>query len=268
LELSAVGFYVSRDSVFNRIVATGPTSGSDRQVRRLDNMVFAGPSVAMVWDNALYGYTGPIAGRRYRIGVGRYFGDVEVTDLIFDFRQYFNLGGQWVFATRLTGLSRTGRSEREFRLYWGGPYFIRGYDGGSFSAAECSASLARVEDLEATLCPVRDQLIGSGVAFGSAEFRFPIFNFLDLGFAPLGLPPLDAAFFFDIGAAFNRFDQLTWSREPGANPWTVRKPVAGFGAGLRMNIAYAVLRLDYSVPLHRPDKRGLGVWSIAFGPTF
>ncbi|NIR44827.1 MAG: BamA/TamA family outer membrane protein [Gemmatimonadetes bacterium] len=268
LEFSAVGFHVSRDSVFNRIVTTGTSSTNDRQIRPLEDLVFAGPAVAVVWDNALYGYTGPIAGRRYRIGVGRYFGDVQVTDLTFDFRQYFNLGGQWVFATRLTTTSRTGRDEREFRLYWGGPYFIRGYDGGSFSVAECSASLARVEDLEATLCPVRDQLIGSGVAFASAELRFPIFNFLDLGFAPLGLPPLDAVFFFDVGAAFNRFDQLVWSRGPEANPWTVRQPVAGFGAGLRMNIAYTVLRVDYSVPLHRPDKRGLGVWSIAFGPTF
>jgi len=86
-----------------------------RQVERLDNMVFAGPSVALVWDNALYGYMGPIMGSRYRIGVGHYFGDVQVTDVTLDYRRYFNLGGQWTLATRLSTYSRTGPNESEFR---------------------------------------------------------------------------------------------------------------------------------------------------------
>jgi hypothetical protein len=268
IELAAVGFYVSRDSVYSRIVTTGTGNQSDRQVDRLDNMVFAGPSIALVWDNALYGYMGPIMGSRYRIGLGHYFGDVQVTDITFDYRRYFNLGGQWTLATRLSSYSRTGPDEREFRLYWGGPYYIRGYDGGSFTLDECAASLRRVDGLNATLCPVRDQLIGSSIAIGSAEFRFPIFNLLDLGFAPLGLPPLGGVLFFDIGAAFNRFEQLAWSRPPGANPWLVRQPLAAWGCGIRMNFGYAVIRLDYTIPLDRPDKRSMGVWSISFGPMF
>ncbi len=266
LELSGVGFFISRDSVVDR-VGVGIPGGSDRETLRLENLVFVGPSVALVWDNALYGFTGPIAGRRYRIGLGRYFGDVGITDLTLDIRNYWNLGGQFVLATRITSFSRSGPGEQEFRIYWGGPYFIRGYDGSSFNAAECAESGKRVRDLLTTLCPVRDQLIGSSVALASAEFRFPVFNFLDLGFVPLGLPPVDGAFFFDVGVAFNSLDQLAWSRGPGVDPVDVRTPMAAFGAGLRVNLLQNVLRVDYAVPLDRPDHKS-GVWSLSFGPTF
>jgi Tol biopolymer transport system component len=266
LELSALGVYISRDSVIDRVVP-GANGGADRFTVRLENLMFAGPSIALVFDNALYGYTGPIAGRRYRIGVGRYFGDVGIYDLTFDVRNYFNLGGQFTMAARLTTYSRSGQGEREFRLYWGGPYYIRGYDGGSFSAAECARSIARVADTVTTLCPVRDQLIGSSVVVASTEFRFPIFNFLDLGFVPLGLPPIDGAIFFDMGVAFNRFSQLAWSLPPGADPVDVRSPLASMGASLRINILYNVFRVDYAFPLDRPFQRD-GVWSLSFGPTF
>ncbi len=266
LELSAVGVYISRDSVIDRVVP-GATGGSERSTVRLENLMFAGPSIALVFDNALYGYTGPIAGRRFRIGVGRYFGDVGIYDLTFDVRNYFNLGGQFTLAARLTAFSRSGQGEREFRLYWGGPYYLRGYDGGSYSAAECARSIAGVADQITTLCPVRDQLIGSSIVLTSAEFRFPIFNFLDFGFVPLGLPPIDGAVFFDMGVAFNRFSQLAWSRPLGADPVDVRSPLAAIGASLRINILYNVFRVDYSYPLDRPGRRA-GVWSLSFGPTF
>ncbi len=266
LEISAVGVYLSRDSIVDRVL-TGAESRRERATRRLENLVFAGPAVALVWDNALYGYTGPIAGRRYRVGLGKFFGDVSVTDATLDLRNYWNLGGQFLIATRLTGYSRSGPGEDEFRLYWGGPYFIRGYDGSSFNARECTESVREVRELVTTLCPVRDQLIGSSVALGSAEFRFPVFNFLDLGVVPLGLPPLAAVLFFDIGVAFNSFDQLIWRRPAGVDPYDVRAPVAAYGAGLRVNLFYNVFRIDYSVPLDRPHHRH-GVWSLSFGPAF
>ncbi len=223
--------------------------------------------MALVWDNALFGFTGPISGRRLRLEVGRYFGDVPVNVVTVDLRNYWHLKARFALATRLTSYARLGPGEDEFRVYWGGPYYIRGYDGGSFNATECTESLARVRDLRTTRGPVRDQLIGSSVAFGSAEFRFPVLGFLDLGFVPLGLPPVDGALFFDIGTAFNSLDQLAWSRAPETDPLDVRTPVASYGAGLRINILYNVFRIDYAVPLDRPDHRA-GVWSVSFGPTF
>ncbi len=266
VEIAATGVYLSRDSVVDRFVV-GPSGGGERSVQQLENRVFAGPSLALVWDDALFGFSGPISGRRYRVELGRFFGDVAVNNLRLDLRNYLNLGGQYALATRFTSYSRSGPDERDFRVYWGGPYFIRGYDGGSFSLSECTESVRSVDDLITTFCPVRDQLIGSSVAFASAEFRFPIFGFLDLGFVPLGLPPVGGVVFFDVGAAFNSFDQLTWSRRPGEDPYDRRTPLAAYGAGLRVNILYNVIRIDYAVALSRPN-RSAGVWSLSFGPSF
>jgi len=266
IEVSASGFYVSRDSIVDRVMV-GLTGSGDRTARRLENMVFAGPAVALVWDNVLFGYTGPISGRRYRLEVGRYFGDIVVNNITVDLRHYFNFGGQVALATRLSTYSRSGPDEHDFRVYWGGPYYVRGYDGGSFSLAECAASVMQVADLSTTLCPVRDQLIGSSLVLGSAEFRFPFFNFLDLGFVPLGLPPMGGVLFFDVGTAFNSFGQLAWSRPPGADPYDVRTPLAAVGGGLRINILYNIFRIDYAYPLNRDFHRS-GIWSLSFGASF
>ncbi len=266
LEISAAGVYMSRDSVVDR-VTVGITASGDRSTLRLESRVFAGPALGLVWDNALFGFTGPIAGQRYRIEFGRFFGDVAINSLTLDFRQYLNLGGRYALAARLTTYARTGPDDDEFRVFWGGPYYLRGYDGGSFDVEECSESVRRVSDPITTLCPVRDQLIGSSIAFASTELRFPILQFLDLGFLPLGLPPVDGVLFFDVGAAFNSFDQLAWTRAPAADPYDVRAPVASYGAGIRVNLLYNVFRLDYAVPLHRPRHR-TGVWSLSFGPSF
>jgi outer membrane protein assembly factor BamA len=251
----------------DQFVLAPSATTTDRLSERVETLVFAGPSAALVWDNALFGFTGPIAGRRYRVEVARYFGDVELNEVAVDLRNYWNLGGQHALTSRLLGIWRSGSSSDQFRVYWGGPYFLRGYDGTSFGREECLESAKRVVAEFVTGCPVRDQLIGSSLALLSTELRFPIFNFLDLGVVPLGLPPLDGALFFDVGAAFNSVGELVWRREVQEDPFTVRKPLASYGAGLRLNIFYAVVRLDYAVPLDRPDHGG-GIWSLSFGPTF
>ncbi len=267
VEFSLTGAYISRDSVVDQLRVTATSSAVDRSTHRVESFVLTGPSLALVWDNTLFGYTGPIAGRRYRVEVARYFGDFDLSAVNLDFRNYWNFRRQFSFATRLVSLWRAGRSVDEARLYWGSPYFIRGYDRGSFSADECVESVRQVDDPVTSACPVRDQLIGSSVAFLNTEFRLPIFNFLDFWVVPLGLPPVDAMLFFDVGVAYDSIDQLVRSRGAGADPFDLRSPVGAYGAGLRINILYSVLRLDYAVPLNRPNHSG-GIWSISFGPTF
>lgn len=267
VEFGLTGAYISRDSVVDRFTVGPTTTRSDRVSDRVENLMLAGPSLALVWDNALFGFTAPIAGRRYRLEVSRFFGNVEVNDVLVDFRNYLNLGGQYALATRLLGLWRSGPSRDQFRVYWGGPYFLRGYDGGSFGRSECEASAGRVRSEFTTGCPVRDQLVGSSLALANVEMRFPIFNFLDLGVVPLGLPPVDGVAFFDVGTAFDDPAELAWSRARSADPSVLRSPLASYGFGLRVNISYIVLRVDYAIPLDRPDHRG-GIWSLAFGPGF
>jgi outer membrane protein assembly factor BamA len=245
---------------------------------------------ALVFDNSLFGWTGPIYGRRYRAQVSRTFGTFELNEAMLDFRNYWNYKQSVVFASRFTALHRTGRDADRFGVYWGGPYYIRGYDAGSFElgANECETSRRYGGEESVSACPVRDQLIGSSAAFMNLELRVPIIKELQIGLIG-AFPPVDLVTFFDGGLAWDNeicmntsaLDpnscaegaaekvHVVWDRKPGQDPYFWREPVFSYGAGLRINIFYTVLRLDYSVPVNRPDRSFRdGVFSLSFGPSF
>jgi outer membrane protein assembly factor BamA len=58
---------------------------------------------------------------------------------------------------------------------------------------------------------------------------------------------------------------VVWRREHGEDPYLVREPLFSYGVGLRINVFYTVLRIDYAFPLNR--ERG-GMWSLGLGPSF
>ena len=255
---------------------------------RIETMKYLQPMAALVFDNSLFGWTGPIFGRRYRAQISHTIGDLGFTEGLLDFRNYWNYKKSIVFAARLVGLSRTGNDSERFAAYWGDPYYIRGYDAGSFelNSEECARSRGASA---ASPCPVRDQLIGSSAAFMNLELRMPVIKELQIGF--LGaFPPIDLVTFFDGGVAWDdklcmrasafrpgecaagqeRDINLVWNREPGQDPFLYRAPVFSYGVGLRFNVMYAVLRFDYSVPMNRPERSSWrdGVFSLSFGPSF
>lgn len=255
--------------------------------QRYDGFGYFQPEVALVFDNSLMGWTGPIYGRRYRAQLSRTIGDLNFTEALLDFRNYTNWKQRVVLATRLVGLTRLGAEADRFGLYWGGPYYIRGYDYNSFEplSPECIDSRFYGDEVSISRCPVRDQLVGSSAAFLNTELRFPIITELQIGF--LGaFPPVDAVAFFDGGIAWDSrvcraFDytrrdncaagesenvRVTWDRKPGEDPYLVREPLFSYGLGLRLNVFYTIIRLDYSWPLNRPDRGG--VLSFSFGPSF
>ena len=283
LELGASATYIKRDRLYRGYMINGQPVDEDE---RLFDATFFQPVAALVFDNSLFGWTGPIYGRRYRLQASRTFGDYEFTELLVDFRNYMNWKRRVVFATRLLGLTRIGRDADWFTLFWGGPYFLRGYDGGSFDldSTECTA-FSGPDGGSVSSCPVRDQLIGSSAALMNLELRFPIIKELQIGF--LGnFPPVDAVLFFDGGVAWDnevctaldlsRPDRceagqwekvrVVWDRKPGEDPYLVREPLFSYGFGLRFNIFYTVLRLDYAFPVNRPDRSGR--FSVSFGPSF
>lgn len=289
LELGASGVLYQTDLVyFGRYLASGEVLN---HAQRIDNLSFVQPLAALVFDNSLFGWTGPIYGRRYRAQFSRAFGNFEFSEALLDFRNYWNYKRNLVFATRLIGLTRFGADARRFSAFWGSPYYLRGYDAKSFdlSSAECDWNRLNGQTESRAVCPVRDQLIGSSVAFLNTELRVPLIKELQIGF--LGaFPPVDFVTFFDGGVAWDseicvqasvrnprrcadgrtqKID-LAWRRKPGDDPYLVRQPLFSYGVGLRLNVFYTVLRMDYAIPLSRPARSGLGdgVFSISFGPSF
>jgi Tol biopolymer transport system component len=205
IELAGYGVAVSRSVFEQSHVAFGAPQQIDA-----DMLYYAGPEIALVTDNVVYSYYGPVYGRRARISTAQAFGDVQYNTTIGDYRQYFPLGSSAVFALRLLGGVSRGNTPQIFRI--GGPETIRGLSYG--------------------------QLEGNHIGIFNAELRFPLVETLRLGW-PLrvGLGGIGGVLFFDAGGAWwenarfiknGRFDDLT----------------GGYGFGFRLGLGYFALKYD------------------------
>ncbi len=219
-------------------------------------------NVAWVSDNALWGYVGPISGRRYRFQVQPQLGSWQWIDYLADYRRYdpilFNF---LTVATRFMTDVTVGRDEHFAYKYIGLPQYVRGYDRQNFYSYSCGAFGSVT-----TNCNTQS-LLGSRIAVANAELRFPVINRLELGILPIALPPVEGAFFYDAGVAWSAENtlQLRAPKDPQANP-NVRYPYRSYGVGVRVNLFnYAVLRWDYAKPVsidHKP------LWVFSIGPNF
>src|SRR5437870_11862660 len=100
-------------------------------------------------------------------------------------------------AARVMHVGRYGKDSEDPRLsdlFVGYPFLIRGYNDGSFTADE-----------EA----VFDRLLGSRVGLANLEMRLPLLGALGVLPSP-GVPPLEAAIFYDAGAAWRSGDKPTF----------------------------------------------------------
>ncbi len=210
-------------------------------------------SAALVWDTSISGITSPIRGSRARLDVSQSTGTLQYSGLLADYRTYFMPKQPFTFAFRGLYYGRYGRDAGNGilpTLFLGYPGLVRGYDQGSFQAGECGIQ-------PDGSCPVFDRLIGSRVAIGNAELRFPLWGaFGGSGF--YGPLPIEGAIFADAGIAFGGVDGFTGVNE---------KWVRSVGAAIRANLfGFAVAEINYVRPLDRPG-RGW-IWQFNFMPGF
>jgi Tol biopolymer transport system component len=221
------------------------------------------PSVAMVFDNSLFGYTAPFYGRRWRLEYAQTIGSWKFSQVTADYRRYDKIAGPVIFASRLLYFGRIGRDAESFRIFGGSTELIRGNTSGSYRRHEClNANDANTQ----TGCAALDRLVGTQVGVASAEIRFPILT-PAFGFLPQGFPPIEGSLFYDVGLTWDESSVLRWNRQAGDDPLRVRTPLQTFGASVRMNLfGFAVARLDYSIPQERRGVKGL--WTLSLGPAF
>ena len=171
-------------------------------------------------DNTLWLPTGPIDGERYNLTAGLVndlsHGRFDSWLVSADIRKYLRTSLHSAVALRVQGYASGG--ERPRRISIGGPWGLRGY-------------------------PRYGYVSGTQAWLVNAEYRFPITDFLTIGF-PFGsarFPGVQGALFLDYGRA--------WS------PSTTRRGVLGSsGLGLRMPIGPPlVLRLDIGYRLGTSD---------------
>jgi Tol biopolymer transport system component len=224
---------------------------------------YISPRIAFVHDNALFSYVGPFAGSRSRFGFSPSFGSEQFMNYVADYRRYL-FARPFTLAFRTLLYGNTGRDAELFPIFLGSTELIRGYTSGSLLKHEC---LTGPGSPGYTGCQVLDQLIGSKIAVGNVELRFPLTRSLVLGFLPVGLPPIEGALFYDAGVAWSRGDQVKWQRAAGDDPLLVRSVVRSWGGSIRANLlGFVILRFDVTKPLDRTYNKAY--WTVSLGPTF
>ncbi len=226
-------------------------------IKGLGSYDYASPYVAYVSDNALWGVTGPIYGHRYRLQVGTNVGSLSWMSYMADLRRYDAIIFSYLtLATRLYANINVGNGETLFPQYIGQPGYIRGYDREAYLSSNCGVTGT------SSTCSAA-QLLGSRVALGSAELRFPVVHRWNLGFLPMSLPPVDGLFFYDAGMAWTGGQSVTLGKPANYDPSTMRYPLRSYGYGVRVNVFnIAILAFDYSIPLDSFNKQGYWWWSI------
>jgi len=233
-------------------------------VYKLPGLNYIAPHLAYVSDNSLFGYTGPIAGRRYRLQVQPVFGGFQWTTLSADYRRYVPLLFNFLtVAWRGMSSLSIGKDEDVFPTYLGRADYVRGYDREQYAAQFCGGLFG---GSDGSSCNVTE-LLGSRVALANVELRFPLVRRFDLGVVPISLPPVDGLFFFDAGIAWSKGQTPYLSRPANYNENLERYVLRSYGWGFRMNLfGIALVRADYAIPLDRPNRKGYWIWTL--GPSF
>jgi outer membrane protein assembly factor BamA len=174
------------------------------------NFFYAIPEVALVHDNAAYSGFTPVTGGRWRAAVSQAVGDIDFTFGVADWRRYLNIRTRSALALRLLGAGSTGQDTQILRI--GGPDTFRGADYG--------------------------QLVGTRVAVGNVELRFPIIPSTEL---IRGVVFVDAAMAWDT----------SFSPKPAVSGGplgvTLRDLALAYGVGVRGFIGLP-LRFDAAIP--------------------
>jgi len=224
---------------------------------------YVSPRIAFVHDNALFSYVGPFAGSRSRFGFSPSFGNEKFLNYVADYRRYL-FARPFTLAFRTLLYGNTGRDAALFPIFLGSTELIRGYTSGSLLKHECVTGPGSPGY---TGCQVLDQLIGSKIAVGNVELRFPLTRSLVLGFLPVGLPPIEGALFYDAGVAWSTGDKVKWQRAATDDPLLVRSVVRSWGGSIRANLlGFVILRFDITRPLDRTYNKAY--WTVSLGPTF
>ena len=219
-----------------------------------------------IFDNTIYGYTGPVDGVRYnttlRISPGIGASKLKYQTIKFDIRKYYMFSRFTSLAGRITFGKSLGPDPQKFVL--GGLQNWIGGRGETFGHKDNSQFRSQPIDTSNTsmlvdiylsdfVFPMRGyrfwERTGSNVALMNLEFRFPfLFAF--------GIPNkfvfsnFGSYLFLDIGAAWDNldeFDETNKMRQKYADyslPDGITPIIAGFGVGVKINLGYLLLRID------------------------
>lgn len=201
-------------------------------------------TLSLVQDKALWGYTGPVNGSRWKISAER---TVPITSdardywsIEMDWRKYWHIKGSYLVALRMSGGASFGDDRKTY--YMGGTTnYIGGFDANLDAYSVQGIYFSKI------VTPLRGydyfELQGSKYALVNAEFRYPFLDYLAMRFPlPLVISGVSGAIFTDFGAVWNRNVEFKGATSQG--DFRLVDIKSGFGLGARVNLGIFLLRYD------------------------
>ncbi len=225
-----------------------PYSYKPEKYRNYQKGDFLTTTSSLIFDNTLWGSTGPNNGFRGAISYTRSW---PVDDNIhvgndfhsmgLDLRKYYRLSPDLSFATRLTTGASYGGDRQVFFL-GGAPGWINSKYYKSSSDTTYNTLRSDFNELyySSFIQPLRGAAIyqgeGDRYALANLEFRFPIIRYLVTGWPfNMALFNLRGTLFTDIGTA--------WYQDRGYDRDDL---MIGYGWGTRLNVGFALLKFDWA----------------------
>lgn len=201
-------------------------------------------TLSTIGDYTLWGYYGPINGRRYNFTLQNAFDlggkSMSYYTATLDWRRYLDLTHGYQFAMRFLGGVSDGPNPQTFRI--GGFNTLRGYEDFS--------------------------LYGTRIAVTNLEFRFPFISQLGLvGPLPLGWFNVRGAGFIDTGFHWNKGDELRLSYEDPFGNRRFDDLRFDFGTGIRTYLFYVPLRVDVAWKWNG-ERVSDPKWQVVIGQEF
>jgi len=267
---------------FTRLEGTLELSGRERQSfyfnpwetgprERQPSVRTFSPTITLVNDNTLWGYTGPANGSRSALKV-KYTPDINFntyayTTVVGDWRRYFRISRDYTFSTRIAAGASVGTDPGRF-LVGGMNYWINFHYAPTYSVT--TDSLTPITQFVTPLRGARyGELAGSRFGLVNLEFRYPLVRQIALGWPiPIVLRNVRGILFLDLGtvwgngrsfAPFVKGEGYRLNYDPGfspTNPLGRPQAMGGFGFGWRLSLGVAVLKWDIAWPTDL--KRTLG----------
>ena len=247
------------------------------------------PSISWIFDNSVYGFTGPVDGLRKNttltISPGYGSNKLKFQTIKSDIRKYWRFGRDYTIALRGFFGASLGANKQKFFL-GGIPYLIAG--GGETNGVDDNGNFREIilDDSNESLIhdiyfteyawPLRGarfgERSGTTTSLFNFEVRFPFINYLALGF------PLKMIFgnirghaFMDIGAAWDKsseFSSKNWPTRYGNIDIGNYSPIImTSGLGTKINLGYFLLKIEAAW-----DKNENGYskpqWYFSLGPDW
>jgi len=263
-------------STFGRLEMTAGQFFIDRKYYDIDdirdnrNAKVSTLSGAYVFDNVLWGYTGPVNGTRAKLGVDAGINLFDTDDIRFysvglDYRKYWHIAKVFSMAFRVSGGASFSRTPKQ--------YFLGGTTNW-IGNRTLDATVYEVENLyfAEVVTPLRGQeyygISGDRYALINWEFKFPMIQYLVMRYPlPLVLTNVSGAIFTDMGAAWYGSNFKGGSTANGIK--RLQDIKTGFGVGMRINLfGFALLRYDlaWSTDFYKVSDKPTSYFS--FGADF